>query len=344
MSDSSRLGVIGCGFFARNHLHSWRDLSGEGVQIAAVCDTDPKKAKAAAEEFGVPRWYDDASKMLDGEELDLVDIITQVRSHKPLVDMTVSRGISTIVQKPFGFSLQECRDMKALAEENGTFLAVHENFRFQKPSRIISEIIRSGAIGTLNWGRISFRTGYDIYAGQPYLLNEERFVVTDLGIHVLDVARFLFGEVDHLSAELQKRNPKVRGEDTATMMLRHVSGAVSVVECTYESRRLPDFFPATIMEIEGTEGAIRLLGDFTIEVTANGKVSAQDGDAPVLHWAERPWHVVQESVLRTCEHIYRKYRAGEPADVSAADNIKTYALCEAAYTAADTGRATKPEE
>lgn len=344
MTDRSRLGIIGCGFFAQNHLQSWRDLRDQGVRIAAVCDVDPEKAKAAAEEFGVPRWYDDARKMLDNEELDLVDIITQVRSHQPLVEMTVGRGIATIVQKPFGNNLQECRDMKALAEKTGTFLAVHENFRFQFPNRIVREIIGSGAIGTPNWGRISFRTGYDIYAGQPYLLDEERFVVVDLGAHVLDMARAFFGEVDHLTAELQKRNPKVRGEDTATMTLRHVSGAVSIVECTYESRRLPDVFPATILEIEGTEGAIRVRGDLTIEVTSKGELTTRDGDAPVLHWAERPWHVVQESVFRTCEHIYQAFKAGRPADVSAADNIKTYALCEAAYVAAETGKAAKPQE
>jgi predicted dehydrogenase len=344
MSDRSRLGIIGCGFFAQNHLNAWRDLRDQGVHITAACDVDPEKAKAAAEEFGVPQWYDSAERMLDCEEFDLVDIITQVRSHKPLVDMTVGRGIATIVQKPFGDNLQECRDMKALADKTGTFLAVHENFRFQHPNRIVSEIIGSGAIGTPNWGRISFRTGYDIYAGQPYLLKEERFVVVDLGAHVLDLARAFFGEVDRLTAELQKRNPKVRGEDTATMMLRHVSGAVSLVECTYESRRLPDVFPATVLEIEGSDGAIRLRGDLTIEVTSNGQMTTRDGDAPVIRWAERPWHIVQESVLRTCEHIFRKFRAGEPADVSAADNFKTYALCEAAYVAAETGKAAKPEE
>lgn len=227
-------------------------------------------------------------------------------------------------------------------EKAGIFLAVHENFRFQRPNLIVQEIMRSGAIGEPNWGRISFRTGYDIYTGQPYLLTEERFVITDLGVHVLDLARVFFGEVDHLSAELQKRNPKLRGEDTATVMLRHGSGAVSLVECTYEARRLPDAFPATVLEIEGTKGAIVLRADLRIEVTSDGQLTDQDGDAPVLPWAARPWHVVQDSVRATCEHILQRFRAGQPADVSGADNFKTYALCEAAYASASSGRAEKP--
>src|SRR5690349_23753910 len=53
-----RGGVIGCGFFAQNHLHSWAALRGtgaEGVELAAVCDRDGAKAQAAAERFGIPK-------------------------------------------------------------------------------------------------------------------------------------------------------------------------------------------------------------------------------------------------------------------------------------------------
>jgi len=342
VTKRTRLGVVGCGFFARNHLNSWIDLKDQGVDLVAVCDLDGEKAKAVAEEFGIPAWYDDVDKMLASEDLDLVDLVTQVRTHKSLVEKTIGSGIATIVQKPFGNNLVECGDMVALAKKAGVFLAVHENFRFQLPNRIVSDIIKSGVIGEVNWARISFRTGYDIYTGQPYLLEEERFVVADVGVHVLDIARVFMGEVDHISAELQRRNPRVSGEDTATMMLRHTSGAVSIVECTYESRRLPDPFPATTLEIEGSKGAIHVDSNLKIDVTSNGELTSRDGDTPVLDWAERPWHVVQESVFRTCEHIHQKFVAGEPAGVSGADNYKTYALCEAAYAAAKSRCAETP--
>jgi predicted dehydrogenase len=343
MSNRTRLGVIGCGFFAGNHLHSWTDLADEGVDLAAVCDTDAAKARAAAERFRIPRWYADAATMLREEQLDLVDIITQVRSHKALTEMVLGAGVAAIVQKPFGNDLDECRAMVAAAEESGLFLAVHENFRFQRPNRVAAEALASGAIGEPNWARISFRTGYDIYSGQPYLMNEERFVVSDLGAHVLDMARVFLGEVVHLSAEFQRRNPEVRGEDTATMMLRHKCGGVSVVECTYESRRLPDVFPETMVEIEGSSGAIRIGPGCALEITSQGKLTRIDADPSVLPWAERPWHVVQESVLRTCEHIHRRFVAGEPADVSGADNLKTFALCEAAYESAAARQAVEPQ-
>lgn len=331
MASRIRLGLIGCGFFAQNHLAAWKDLEPEGVDLVAVCDIDEAKARAAAEKFGVPRWYTDAETMFRESSLGLVDIATQMRTHLPLVEMAMRHRVPTIVQKPFGQNIAEVRRMVAAANVRGLWLAVHENFRFQRPLLKVAEIIRSGAIGTPTWARIGFRTGYDIYAGQPYLATEQRFVLIDLGVHVLDMARVLLGEVDHLTAELQHRNPKAAGEDTATMLLRHTSGAVSVVECTYGARRIPDAFPETLVEIEGDAGAIVSRIGSHIEVTSKGEMQVFEEDPDVLPWAERPWHVAQDSVLTTCRHLLERLKAGRPADTSAEDNLKTFALVEAAY-------------
>ena len=232
--------------------------------------------------------------------------------------------------------------MTKAAKTAGVFLAVHENFRFQTPLRRVADVLRSGEIGTPSWARISFRTGYDLYKTQPYFYDEERFIILDLGVHTLDIARVFMGEVAHLSCETQRRNPKVRAEDTATVMLKHVSGAVSVVDFSYESRKLPDPFPETSLEIEGQNGAVVVEAGLKMRVTVNGATREEDIGAPLLHWTSKPWHVAQESVLITCRSLLDAFRAGKPAPTSAADNLKTYALAEAAYESASTGRTVKP--
>jgi D-apiose dehydrogenase len=85
-----RAAVIGCGFFGRFHLHSWRDLGPNGVQLSAICDTDPARAEAAAKEFGVPSWYSDPAAMLATESLDLVDIATRMDTHRELAEMSIA--------------------------------------------------------------------------------------------------------------------------------------------------------------------------------------------------------------------------------------------------------------
>ena len=126
------------------------------------------------------------------------------------------------------------------------------------------------------------------------------------------------------------------------MTLRHVSGAVSVVDFSYESRKLPDTFPETLMEIEGPKGAIVVEPGLTMRVNVGDEIREEDIGAPLLHWTAKPWHVAQESVLTTCRHLLEAYKAGRPADISAVDNLKTFAIAEAAYESAATGRAVKP--
>ena len=164
--------------------------------------------------------------MLDATQIELLDITTRMESHKPLAGLSAKRNIVTIVQKPFAPTWDECMDIVENARNHGTWLAVHENFRFATTMRRVKAVIDSGVIVTANWARLSFLTGYNVYRGQLFLATVDRFVILDLGIHVLDLARFFLEEVKHLSCKTQKRNPAIRGEDTATVMLRHDSGAI----------------------------------------------------------------------------------------------------------------------
>lgn len=342
MAERIRVGLIGCGFFARNHLHAWRDLAAEGVDLVAVCDIDPAKASTAAAEFGVPKWYGALDDMIAAEGLDLLDIATRMDSHSALVGKSVDAGIATIVQKPFAPNWEEAVAMTDRALRADVFLAVHENFRFQTPMQKVREVLASGVIGPPSWARISFRTGYDLYRTQPYFYDEERFILLDLGVHTLDLARVFMGEAERVYCETQRRNPKVRAEDTATVMLRHASGAVSVVDFSYESRKLPDPFPETIVEIEGPRGAIVVEPGLRMRVTVDGETREEDIGAPLLSWTSKPWHVAQESVLLTCRHMIESLRAGRPAETSASDNLKTLALVEASYESAAWGTAVAP--
>jgi predicted dehydrogenase len=79
-----------------------------------------------------------------------------------------------------------------------------------------------------------------------------------------------------------------------------------------------------------------------MRVTSRGEVREEDIGAPLLSWTSRPWHVAQESVLATCRHMLESFRAGRAAETSAADNLKTFALVEAAYESAGRGKIVEP--
>jgi predicted dehydrogenase len=332
--------LIGCGFFARNHLHAWREI--DGVTLVAVCDRELDKATRAGAEFKVPHVYADAAAMFEREALDFVDIATTMPSHRALVELAARHGVAVIVQKPFAPSWVDCVAMVQACRDAQVPLMVHENFRFQAPMLALQRVLRSGAIGTPTFARISFRTGFDIYANQPYLALEERFILLDLGIHLLDLARVFLGEVATVQCQTHSVRPGLRGEDMATVLLRHAAGASCIVDCSYVSKIEPDLFPQTLVTIEGTRGSLALRADFQLDVTSDGRTTREDTSTPLRAWTSEPWHVAQESVLNTQRHWVECLRRGVPPHTSGADNLKTYALVDAAYQSARSGTAVAP--
>lgn len=334
--------LIGCGFFAQNHMHAWSGI--DGVEIVALCDCDPICLNSTAAAFNVEATYSDVAEMIASEELDFVDIATTVSSHRPLVELCAAAHLNIICQKPFAENLVDARAMVKTVQQVNRTLMVHENFRWQSAVRAVISAIQQGEIGTPFFGRVSFRSAYDVYANQPYLATDDRFIIQDLGIHILDIARAIFGNTTSISALTNRINPKIKGEDVATMLLNHRNGATSVVDCSYSTKRLPETFPETLLEIDGDQGSLRLEAGYKLIMHKNGVDQVVDVSPPLLSWAEQPWHNIQESVLLIQQHFVDCLRAGKTPETSGEDNLNTLALVEAAYVSAQNNRTVKLDE
>jgi D-apiose dehydrogenase len=325
--------LIGCGFFSRNHLHAWQQLA--GVQIVALCDNNEQRLAETAREFGIARTYRDAGELFAAERLDFVDIATTALSHRALVERAADARVPCICQKPFAPTLADAQAMVDACARAAVPLMVHENFRWQTPVQAVRRAIDDGAIGTPFWGRFSFRSAFDVYRAQPYLAEGERFIIEDLGIHILDIARFLLGDATTVSASTQRVNPTIVGEDVATILLRHAGGAASVVDCSYASPRAEELFPQTLIEIDGSEGSLRLDAGYRLTVHHVRDGTRSVSCEPPLHaWAQRPWFNIQDSVLNIQAHWLECLRDGREPQTSGRDNLRTLALVEAAYASA----------
>ncbi len=201
-----RGGLVGCGYWARNHLHAWREVS--GAEIVALCDLDGERARAYAAEFAVAKAYTDIETMLETEPLDFVDVVTHPDVHRTVVEAVAAGGVHVICQKPLAPSLEDARAMVAACDVAGVQFMVHENFRWQAPMRALKEA--ASGLGKPFFCRISFRSGVDVYTGQPYLATDPRFILYDMGVHLLDLARFFMGEAEQLSCHTQRVKPRIR--------------------------------------------------------------------------------------------------------------------------------------
>jgi len=96
------------------------------------------------------------------------------------------------------------------------------------------------------------------------------------------------------------------------------------------------------LELSSARGSIALRQDFKLDVMSDGRAHTEDVSTPLRAWTSQPWHVAQESVLNTQRHWVESLRRGTEPEVSGADNLKTYALVEAAYESARRETAVEP--
>lgn len=333
--------LIGCGFFAENHMHAWAGLA--DADIVALCDRDIARARAMAERFGIAETYADAAEMFAACPLDFADIATTVESHRPLVELAVRHVATVICQKPFAETLADGRAMVAAAEVAGAHLIVHENFRWQAPLVTLKAHVDAGRIGTPAWARVSFRHGYDNYVNQPYLKQIDRFAIMDVGLHLFDVARWLMGEVADVACTTQRRNESVHAEDTFTALLRHVGGGVAICDCTFDAKLDPEPFPGTAVTVEGDAGTVAVDAFGRLTLMSPGQHRVEETAPPMPPWGGAPWGMVQDSVVNFESHAIDVMRGRAAPQPSGADNLATLAVAFAAYDAADGRRVVRPE-
>ncbi len=339
-----RFAVIGTGFWARFQLAAWRELS--GVTPVALFNRTVSKAEKLASEFSIPKVYGNIDELLDKEKLDFVDIISDVDTHAQFVHKSAERGIDIICQKPLAATLQDAETMVENCKQSGSRLFVHENFRWQRPIRALKEKIASGIIGDPFKARLSFCSAFPVFSNQPFLAELSRFILTDVGSHVLDVARFLFGDVESLYCLTQRVNPGIRGEDVANVLLKMKSGLHCYSEMSYASLLEQESFPQTLALVEGTKGSIHLKHNFEMTVSTREGTTTERISIPFYPWADPAYAVVHSSIVDCNRNILQglQGQSGFDAETTGADNLKTVRCVWASYESAETGRVIKIQD
>ena len=335
MKMELRFAVIGTGFWANYQIPAWREV--EGATLVAAYNRTRSRAEAIAEEFDVPRVYDDPEQMLDQEDLDFVDIITDVDTHPTFTQMAAERGIHVICQKPMASSLALARQMVAECRQQGVKLFIHENFRWQAPIRALKERMDSGVIGRPFKARVSFCSAFPVFENQPFLAEQDHFILTDIGSHVLDICRFLFGEAKTLYCLTQRVNPSIKGEDVANVLMQMESGLQCFAEMSYASILEKEAFPQTLVLVEGEKGSLALDHDFTLKTTTRQGTTSQTIHPPMYDWLDPDYAVVHSSIVDCNRDILNGLQGGE-SETTGDDNLRTVELVWSSYASAEKGQ------
>ena len=231
--------------------------------------------------------------------------------------------------------------MLAAARAADRPLLIHENFRWQAPIRALKAELDAGAIGQPFRARLQFCSSFAVFDNQPALREAERFILLDVGTHLLDVARFLFGEAGRVYCRTASVNAGIRGEDVATVVLDQ--GSVhTTVELSYASRLADEHFPETFATIEGERGSLELrTGHQLLRTTADG-TERRTVAPPSYAWADPAYDLVHASIVACHTDLLAGLRGEKRAETEAEDNVRSLRLVMAAYASAASGEAVRP--
>lgn len=269
-----RVGLVGAGFAARAHSWGLRQTPALGCPVSfnrvRVADLQAAAAERAAREFSWREWTDDWRRVTDADDIDTVAIVTPNDTHREVVAAAAQAGKAIICEKPLAATLADAEAI--LADVNRTSVPAFVAFVYRTwPSvAFAADLIRAGNIGRVLRFRGSFRHDYGLDRSQPMSWRYERAragagALGDIGSHVIDLARFLIGDVSTILARsgtvVETRPSAVDGsqrqvdvDDFADVLLTFAEGATGAIEVSWVAAGAKT---EIAFEVLGDEGAIR---------------------------------------------------------------------------------------
>ncbi len=141
------IGVVGAGRWAGlAHLPGWaRD---ERCRIVGICDREPERAAAAADQYGAAVVTGDYRVLLDREDIDVIDVVTRDSEHYPVNLAAVEAGKHVLSEKPVAHHHHDVRRIAELARAKGLKTKVGFTFRYSPAVRYLKDMLARGDLGT----------------------------------------------------------------------------------------------------------------------------------------------------------------------------------------------------
>lgn len=304
-----RIGVIGVGKMGVNHVRIFSQM--KEVELVGVADVNEMLANEVARDFNVKAFID--YNDLLAEKLDAVSIVVPTTLHKKVTFDALNAGCHVLVEKPISATLEEGREMIALARKLNRKLLVGHVERFNPAVGILKEIIGDGVLGEIV-SISSKRVG-------PYCPRiTDCGIILDLAPHDIDVISYLYDDrVSEVYAIAGKTFHS--HEDHATLMLKFRRGTAGVIETSW----LP---PHRVrrLNVVGNSGVATL--DFIEQ-----KVAVYD-----KNWAREANVERQEPLKNELRYFVRLIMNGEQPLVSGEDSLHALSVALTAIESYTSGR------
>ena len=272
------VGLVGYRFMGRVHSNAYRQVVRFfGVdptpRLRALCGRNERAVRAAAASLGWEDYETDYARMLEREDVGLVDISSSGDTHHEFALAALEAGKHVLCEKPLANTLSEAREMVEAAERSGMVSMVCHNYRRVPAVQLAKRLLDEGRLGKIRHWRAVYLQDWllDPNAPMSWRLRKETGgagPLADLGSHLVDLAHFLVGPVTEVIGTAEtfiKERPlegtdgevgemdRVTVNDAAAFLARFENGAIGTFET---SPMIPGRKAKESFEINGSEGSL----------------------------------------------------------------------------------------
>ncbi|MCB9500319.1 MAG: Gfo/Idh/MocA family oxidoreductase [Deferribacteres bacterium] len=307
-------------------------------RLVALCSRSGAKVRAAAEEYGVD-WTTDLEKILQREDIDVVNICTASGMHLEPALAAARAGKHVMVEKPLDVTLERADEMIAACEKAGVKLACIFQTRFNPDFIKLKAAVDAGKLGKpvtgsayIKWFRP--QSYYDANDWRGTLRGDGGAALINQSIHTIDLLQCIMGPVQTVFGKTATRTHSIEGEDIGLAILQFSSGALGLIE---GSTAIVPGYPERL-EIHGEKGTIVLEGGRIKNWDIKGEESNIKNNNGSGTGAADPLAIPLTGHMRQIDDMIDAILEDRPPKIDGHEGRKALQIVLAIYESAKTGR------
>lgn len=310
MSNKVRVGIVG--------TSGWSDFmylsalqSHPQTELVALCGRNREYAEDIAAKYNIPKVFTDYQDMINQGGLNTIIVGTPDDLHYTITMQALRAGLNVICDKPLAVTAQQAREMYKEAETAKLNHMVLFTYRWMPFFRYFRDLVDQGYIGRFYHCEFRYVMGYGRAREYQWRFDQKRAngVLGDLGVHMIDMARWLVGDISRVSAQLgvfinrpgSDGGPIDPANDSAFLLTEFANGAHGSIHASVVAH-LADRIMQQQVKLYGEAGTLEIDVPYegtearaVIRGARNDDQQFQTLEVPASYWGDvsrsDPWEI-----------------------------------------------------
>ncbi len=339
--QQTKIAILGAGFITDIHMESYHRFVPE-AEVVAVYARNIDKAKAFAEKYHIPQWFNDLDEVIENSGCEVVDICLPNYLHAEATLKAAAAGKHIIIEKPLAVTLEEANEMIDACKKANVKLMYAEELCFAPKYERVRQLVNEGAIGDIYMLKQAEKHSgphsdwfYDIdLSGGGVLM--------DMGCHAIAWFRWMLKNAKAtsvyatMSTVLHKERTKA--EDNSVVIIEFENGVTAVAENSWAKHGGMD----DKSEVYGTGGVIYadlFMGNAAISYSKNGYGYAMEKADTTVGWSFTVFEeAFNQGYPHELKHFIECVQQDKQPVVTGEDGRAVLEIIYAAYASAAEGK------